>query len=77
MDERTKELIAIGVSHAVNCHPCMEYHKKAALEAGATEEDMQAAAQVGEEVKNGAARITRKKSAALFGAIDGEKSCSA
>ncbi len=72
MDEKTKELIAIGASHAVNCHPCMEFHKKAALEAGATEDQMRAAANVGEQVKNGAARIMREKSTALFGAIDGE-----
>ena len=77
MDEKTKELIAIGASLAVNCHPCMEFHKKAALAAGATEEQMRAAAQVGEQVKNGAARITREKCAALFGAIDGDQSCSA
>jgi AhpD family alkylhydroperoxidase len=72
MNEKITELIAIGASHAVNCHPCMEFHKKAALEAGATEEEMRAAAQVGEQVKNGAARITREKSAALFGVVSGE-----
>jgi AhpD family alkylhydroperoxidase len=26
MDERMKELVAMGASAAANCHPCMEFH---------------------------------------------------
>lgn len=77
MDEAIKEMIALGASYAVNCHPCMEYHKQKAIEAGVTEEQMRAALAVGAEVKNGAANITRKKAKALFGDIDDDKSCCA
>jgi AhpD family alkylhydroperoxidase len=77
MDEAIKEMIALGASYAVNCHPCMEYHKQKAIEAGVTEEQMRAALEVGAEVKNGAANITRKKAKALFGDLDDQKSCSA
>jgi AhpD family alkylhydroperoxidase len=26
MDERMKELVAMGASAAANCHPCMDHH---------------------------------------------------
>ncbi len=45
LDGRTAGLIAIGASIAANCQPCLEYHARAAREAGA---DDQALAEKGE-----------------------------
>jgi AhpD family alkylhydroperoxidase len=40
LDTRTKELIALGISVAVRCDPCIAYHSKAAVRAGATEAEV-------------------------------------
>jgi len=43
MNKKIEEMIALGASYALNCQPCMEFHRKAAIEAGLTAEEMQAA----------------------------------
>lgn len=43
MDERTKELIAIGASVGAHCQPCLTYHMEKARELGANDEDIRAA----------------------------------
>lgn len=40
LDTRTKELIALGISVATRCEPCIAYHAKAAVKAGATEAEV-------------------------------------
>ena len=40
MDRKIQEMVALGASYALNCRPCMEYHKKMSIEAGLTEEEM-------------------------------------
>jgi AhpD family alkylhydroperoxidase len=40
LDTKTKELIALGISVAVRCDPCIAYHAKAAIKAGATEAEV-------------------------------------
>jgi AhpD family alkylhydroperoxidase len=61
MDERTKELIAIGASAAVNCHPCLEYHLAECRRVGLEGEEIRAATEVGMAVNRGAAAKTRAK----------------
>ncbi len=67
MDQRTKELIAIGASAAVNCHPCMTYHLKACDGLEIDRETVAAAVAVGMMVNRGAAGKTRAFSADLLG----------
>ena len=55
LDDRTKELIAIGASISVNCQPCLEYHLSKALEYGADESEIVDAIGVGSLVRRGAA----------------------
>ncbi|MFO0773313.1 MAG: carboxymuconolactone decarboxylase family protein [Nitrospiraceae bacterium] len=55
LDLRTKELIAVGASVAVNCQPCLEYHRQEAQTAGATLQDIADALDVGKMVRRGAA----------------------
>jgi AhpD family alkylhydroperoxidase len=55
LDEKTKELIAVGASITANCQPCLEYHTTKARELGTTPEDILAAAAVGKQVRSGAA----------------------
>jgi AhpD family alkylhydroperoxidase len=40
LDRKTKELIAVGVSVAVRCDDCIGFHVKAAIEQGATLEEV-------------------------------------
>ncbi len=68
MDERTKELIAIGASAAVNCQPCMRHHLALCDELGIPRDEVSAAAEVGLAVGRGAARKTREFVAELVGA---------
>jgi AhpD family alkylhydroperoxidase len=56
-----KELIAIGASAAVNCHPCIEHHLAQRRRLGLDEEEVRAAAEVGMAVGRGAAAKTRVK----------------
>lgn len=67
LDGRTAELIAIGASIAANCRPCLEYHVRAAREAGADDQDLAEAAEVGKMVRRGAAAKMDKFMANLRG----------
>lgn len=40
LDTKTKELVALGISVAVRCDPCIAYHTRAAVKAGATEAEI-------------------------------------
>lgn len=67
MDEHMKELIAIGASAAVNCHPCLDYHLAECDRIGIGREEVAAAVEVGLTVNKGAAAKTRSKVEALLG----------
>jgi len=55
LDERTRELIAVGASFAAHCEPCLTHHVKKATAAGATDEAVREAVEVGRAVRSGAA----------------------
>jgi AhpD family alkylhydroperoxidase len=40
LDCKTKELIAIGISVAIRCDDCIAFHVKAAMEQGATRQEV-------------------------------------
>ena len=56
MDEKTKELIAIGASVACNCRPCVEFHTGRARELGIEPELVKQAVEIGKMVRRGAAK---------------------
>ncbi len=51
MDKKTLELIAVGASVAACCVPCLEYHVKAAREAGASHAELATAVKMGKKVR--------------------------
>ncbi|MHC4642353.1 MAG: carboxymuconolactone decarboxylase family protein [Planctomycetota bacterium] len=55
IDDKVKELIAIGASVSANCHPCIKYHVNKALELAVDEGEIQQAIEVGKMVRKGAA----------------------
>ena len=60
MDERIKELIAIGASVGSHCQPCLAWHLEKARELDVADDDIQAAVEVGFMVEKGAADAMRK-----------------
>ena len=54
MDERTKELIAVGASVGAHCEPCLDYHLGRARELGASEAEITMALEIGFMVEEGA-----------------------
>ncbi len=55
LDNRTKELIAVGASVTANRQPCLDYHVGTALENGADGPEIREAVEVGKTVRRGAA----------------------
>lgn len=55
LDKMTKELIAIGISVVINCESCMQWHIEQAVKAGATEQQLLEAIEVGIEMGGGPA----------------------
>ena len=68
MDEKIKEMIAIGASVTANCIPCIQYHFAKAREAGVTDTEIKAAVQVGKLVRKGAAHKWDEEISALLSA---------
>lgn len=66
MDERTKELIAIGASVGAHCQPCLTYHVEKARELGIDDASIRAAIETGHMVEKGAMNAMRKYSASVL-----------
>ena len=54
LDEKIKELVAIGAAITANCQPCLEYHTAKAREVGVGDDDIRSAVKVGQQVRRGA-----------------------
>ena len=57
LDKRTKELMALSISVIEKCEPCMEYHVREALEAGASEAQVVETLEVAIEMGGGPATV--------------------
>ena len=56
LDNRTKELIAIGASVTANCQTCLKYHVGEAKKLKVGDKEIQEAVETGQMVKKGAMR---------------------
>lgn len=65
MESKQKELIAIGASVTATCVPCLNFHFAKAKEAGASDEEIAEAIQVGRAVRAGSAKIWDEKAAEI------------
>jgi AhpD family alkylhydroperoxidase len=54
LNGKVKELVAVGASITANCQPCLQYHAEKALASGADSGEVQAAIEVGKQVRKGA-----------------------
>ena len=59
MDEKTKELIAIGASMGAHCQPCLTYHVSRAKEIGVDDKQISEAIEVGQMVEKGSMSAMR------------------
>ena len=60
LDDKTKELVAVGAAITANCQPCLEYHSAKARELGVADDDIFEAIKVAQQVRRGAtAKIDR------------------
>ena len=71
LSKRAKELIAIGISVVIDCESCMQWHIEQAAGAGASEQDVLEAVEVGIEMGGGPAtahaRFALQVMASVFG----------
>lgn len=80
LDNRIKELIAIGASVTANCQPCLRYHVNKVQENGADEEEIADAIAVAKMVRKGATAKMDQFASTIFNASqvvsdDPEKGC--
>lgn len=57
LTQREKSLIALAVSHAVQCPYCIDAYTKSSLEKGADEEQMMEAVHVAAAIRGGASLV--------------------
>ena len=60
LPKQTKELIAVGISVAINCESCMQWHIEQAAGAGADERQILEALEVGMEMGGGPATASAR-----------------
>ena len=68
MDEKMKELVAVGASVGAHCQPCLSYHVAKAKELGIQDEEIRAAIAVGHMVEKGAMSAMRQFAGEVFDA---------
>jgi AhpD family alkylhydroperoxidase len=71
LDEKTKELIAVGAAITANCQSCLEVRSGKARAQGATDADILAAIEMGKQVRTGAAGKMDRFASELSGAEAG------
>ncbi|MCE1246768.1 MAG: carboxymuconolactone decarboxylase family protein [Firmicutes bacterium] len=60
LNEKLRELIAIGASIGAHCQPCLTFHVEKARELGVSEDEINAAVDVGYMVQKGAMNEIKK-----------------
>ena len=60
LPKKEKELIAVGISVVTDCESCMQWHIEQAASAGATEEEVLQAVEVGIEMGGGPATVSAR-----------------
>jgi AhpD family alkylhydroperoxidase len=67
LEQREKELAAIGASIGANCRPCIEHHVPAGREAGLSEDDLAEAVRTARSVRDQAVKLFRARVDELLG----------
>lgn len=70
LSTKMKELVAVGISAAVNCESCIQWHTEAAIKAGATEDEVLEALEVAMEIGGGRALATARLALEVMESLD-------
>ncbi|HMB24788.1 MAG TPA: carboxymuconolactone decarboxylase family protein [Anaerolineales bacterium] len=70
LDKKTKELIAVACSVMADCVPCIEWHYKQAVDAGATRDEVAEALAISMAISGGSKRA---KFASVIGSLENKK----
>ena len=60
LPKKDKELIAVGISVVIDCESCMQWHIEQAAKAGASEQEILEAIEVGIEMGGGPATVSAR-----------------
>lgn len=60
LDKKTKELIAVGISIAIHCEPCLVWHIGESLKSGASEQEIIESMEVAMEMGGGPATVSSR-----------------
>jgi AhpD family alkylhydroperoxidase len=66
LPKQVKELIALGISVVINCESCMQWHLEEAVKAGATQQQVLEALEVGMEMGGGPATVAARFALAVM-----------
>ena len=73
LDTKTKELIALGISVAVRCDDCIAFHVKAAVQQGATRDEVMETLGMAIYMGAGPSAMYASHALAAFAQFDAEK----
>ena len=60
LPKKVKELIAVGISVVIDCESCMQWHIEQAAKAGANQQELLEAVEVGIEMGGGPATVSAR-----------------
>jgi AhpD family alkylhydroperoxidase len=60
LSKKVKELIAVGISVAIDCESCMQWHIEQAAKSGASQKEVLEAVEVGIEMGGGPATVSAR-----------------
>ncbi|WP_029913262.1 carboxymuconolactone decarboxylase family protein [Pelobacter seleniigenes] len=60
LQKKHKELIAVGISVVINCESCMQWHIEQSAQAGASQEEVLEAIEVGIEMSGGPGTVSAR-----------------
>ena len=60
LSKKQKELVAVGISVVIDCESCMQWHIEQAAKAGATQQEVLEAVEVGIEMGGGRATVSAR-----------------
>jgi len=60
LPKKHKELIAVGISVVMDCESCMQWHVEQAAKAGATQQEILEAVEIGMEMGGGRATVSAR-----------------
>jgi AhpD family alkylhydroperoxidase len=72
LSKKHKELVAVGISVVTDCESCMQWHIEQAAKAGATQQEVLEAVEIGIEMGGGRATVSARFALEVMESVFGE-----